>query len=71
MKKGGNADGQENKRAEKSDIGTHSARFRNWNTHSRNQNGYREYPIRQRGGKPPHLKYNIVCLQNQYGKRNF
>ena len=35
MKKGGKADGQKNKRAEKSGVSTYPARFRNWNSHSR------------------------------------
>ena len=59
MKKGGNADGQKNKRAEKSGISTHSAHVRNRNPHSSNQNGYREYPISNRGEKSP-LRKNIT-----------
>ena len=40
MKKGGNADGEKNKRAEKSGIGTHSAHTRNRNSHCSNQNDF-------------------------------
>lgn len=40
MKEGGNADGEKNKRAEKSDIGTYPARFGNRYSHSGNQNDY-------------------------------
>lgn len=78
MKKGGNADGGKNRRAEKSGISTHSAHVRNWNSHSRYKNGYWEYPVikgegnlsNARGGFPPLCKYNKFRLQKQYDKRN-
>ena len=65
MKKGGNADGEKNKRAEKSDFGTCSARFRNWNSYSCNQNDYREYPIGKGEGNLPNKSItNSVCKNN-------
>lgn len=60
--KGGNADGKENKGAEKSDISTYPARFRNWNSHRCHQNGDREHPIRNGEGNLPYLKNTTVCL---------
>ena len=46
-------DGQENRQADKSGSSTHTTCLRNWNSHRRNQNDYREYPIGSGGGKPP------------------
>lgn len=62
MRKGGNADGQENRQADKSGTNTHTTCPRNWNSHRGNQNDYREYPIGSGEGNLPYLKNSIVCL---------
>ena len=62
MKKGGNADGQKNRQADKSGSSTYTTCLGNWNSHSRNQNDYREHPIGYGEGNLPYLKNNIVCL---------
>ena len=46
MKKGGNADGQKNRQADKSGTSTYTTCLRDWNSHSSNQNDYREYLIK-------------------------
>lgn len=46
MKKGGNADGQKNRQADKSSSRTYTTCLRDWNSHSSNQNDYREYLIK-------------------------
>lgn len=47
MKKGGSADGQKNRQADKSGTNTYTACTRNRNSHSRSKNGNREYLINQ------------------------
>ena len=49
MKEGGNADGQENRQADKSGTSTYTTCLRDWNSHSSNQNDYREYLIKTYG----------------------
>lgn len=49
MKEGGNADGQENRQADKSGSSTYTACHRDWNSHSRGKNGNREYLIKTKG----------------------
>ena len=56
MKEGGNADGQKNRQADKSGSSTYSACTRNRNSHSSNQNDYREYLIKQGEGNLPSIK---------------
>lgn len=46
MKKGGNADGQKNRQADKSGTSTYTTCLRDWNSHSRSKNGNREYLIK-------------------------
>ena len=60
--RGGKADGEKIKRAEKSGNSTYPAHFRNWNAHRSNQNDYREHPIKGGEGKPPHCNYNKIHL---------
>ena len=63
MRKGGNADGQENRQADKSGKSTYTTCPWNWNSHSSNQNDYREYPIRNgEGNLPLPKKYTKVYL---------
>ncbi len=45
MKKGGNADGQKNRQADKSGTSTYTTCLRDWNSHSRSKNDNREYLI--------------------------
>ena len=52
-------------------IGTYTTCLRDWNSHRRNQNDYREYPIRSGEGNLPYSKNTIVCLKNQYDKEYF
>ena len=51
-----NADGQKNRQADKSGSSTYSACTRNRNSHSSNQNDYREYLIKQGEGNLPSIK---------------
>ena len=57
-----NADGQENRQAGEDCKVTHTTCLRDWNSHSSNQNDYREYPIGSGEGNLPYLKNNIVYL---------
>ncbi len=66
-----NADGQENRQADKSGSSTYTTCLRNRNSDSSYQNDYWEYPIGSGEVKLPYLKNNIVCLQNQYDKKYF
>ena len=66
-----NADGQENRQADKSGTSTYTTCLRNWNSLRRHKDDYREYPIRNGEGNLPYLKNIIVCLQNQYDKEYF
>ena len=66
-----NADGQKNRQADKSGSSTYTTCPRSWNSHRRNQNDYREYPIGSGGGNPPLPKNTIVHLKNQYDKKYF
>ena len=51
-----NADGQENRQADKSGKSTYPTCPRNWNSHSSNQNDCREHPIRNGEETLPYLK---------------
>ena len=66
-----NADGQKNRQADRSGSSTYTTCLRDWNSHRRNQNDYREYPIRSGEGNLPYSKNTIVCLKNQYDKEYF
>ena len=60
-----NADGQKNRQADKSGTSTHSTCLRNWNSHSRNQNGNREYPIGFGEENLPYLeKYHSLSVKS-------
>ena len=47
------ADGQKNRQADKSGTGTYTTCLRNWNSHSRSQNGSREYQLKIGVGNLP------------------
>ena len=65
MKKGGNADGEKNKKAEKSDCGTYSASTWNRYSHSSNQNGYWEYHVSKGEGNLPNASITkSICEIN-------